>query len=325
MLPAGPGADGSDMYERIGYYDSASQTVDNLVFLGNHGGQGSGVFTEYVHIAPPSDNFMLLTDLAGKSLPCNSAQFKFCLFVPYKALIPKSSVPEITANSIKSAFGASLSYVNNAGTAGASSPQKLADTTIPSASEIAVMLGEACGADDCGYFQPGSVAYRKCAKIPLHDAKTNELADGFGGADKVFLMEFGMPMDPGSYENFESDMPAVWMLNAQIPRTTQYGPADCNCWVSGCGEFDIAEALFQGSTYLKTTLHGTISGGDSDYFDRPASGTMKLAVVFSSSSSTIHVQVLPHDTAFNTTLTAGELNAMCEVTPGNQVSHFAIT
>ena len=34
----------SSVYERIGYYHSASQTLENLVFLGNHGGQGSGVF-----------------------------------------------------------------------------------------------------------------------------------------------------------------------------------------------------------------------------------------------------------------------------------------
>jgi hypothetical protein len=33
-----------------------------------------------------------------------------------------------------------------------------------------------------------------------------------------------------------ADEPAIWMLNAQIPRTTQYGPSDCSCWESGCGE-----------------------------------------------------------------------------------------
>jgi hypothetical protein len=36
--------DAASIYDRIGFYDSASQTLDNLVFLGNHGGQGSGVF-----------------------------------------------------------------------------------------------------------------------------------------------------------------------------------------------------------------------------------------------------------------------------------------
>lgn len=42
--PPEPGLDSSQVYERIAYYDSESQTNDNLVFLGNYGGQGSGVF-----------------------------------------------------------------------------------------------------------------------------------------------------------------------------------------------------------------------------------------------------------------------------------------
>ena len=40
------GSGQGEQYDRIAYYDSVSQTVDNLVFLGNFGGQGSGVFTE---------------------------------------------------------------------------------------------------------------------------------------------------------------------------------------------------------------------------------------------------------------------------------------
>lgn len=58
--------------------------------------------------------------------------------------------------------------------------------------------------------------------------------DGFGGADKVFFMEFSMPHDGKT--GFNGDMPSIWMLNAQIPRTIQYGNPDCSCWESGCGE-----------------------------------------------------------------------------------------
>ncbi len=65
-------------------------------------------------------------------------------------------------------------------------------------------------------------------------AFTNVPEDGFGGADKVFFVEFSMPMDEDS--SFNADMPAIWMLNAQIPRTLQYGNANCSCWESGCGE-----------------------------------------------------------------------------------------
>ena len=69
-----------------------------------------------------------------------------------------------------------------------------------------------------------------------NEKRINKLVDGFDGTDKVFLFEFMMPMDPSSHGKYESDMPAIWMLNAQIPRTTQYGPSTCSCWVTGCGE-----------------------------------------------------------------------------------------
>lgn len=39
-----PVSSASNEYSRIGYYNSVSQTLDDLIFLGNHGGQGSGVF-----------------------------------------------------------------------------------------------------------------------------------------------------------------------------------------------------------------------------------------------------------------------------------------
>ncbi|KAA8574864.1 hypothetical protein MFRU_002g04550 [Monilinia fructicola] len=237
-------------YSRIGYYNSAEQTLDNLVFLGNHGGQGSGVFDEV--------------------------------------------------------YGASLSFVNGSGTSGASSPQILADTTLPSDAEVVVMLDQECSNNDCGYVRPGSVAYH-----------------GFNGADKVFLLEFGMPMDGTA--GFNADMPAVWILNAQIPRTIQYGEASCSCWESGCGEFDIAEALNAGSTFLKSTLHTNKPGGDSDYFVRPTSDTMKLAVVFSAASSTIHLQVLPTSYDFPTSLTTDAIQSICDTSTGNQLSKFVIS
>ncbi|TGO65514.1 hypothetical protein BCON_0002g00990 [Botryotinia convoluta] len=239
----------SGTYSRIGYYNSAEQTLDNLVFLGNYGGQGSGVFDE--------------------------------------------------------AYGASLSFVNSSGTGGASSPQILADATLPSNEEIVVMLDKECN-NDCGYVRPGSVAYH-----------------GFNGANKVFLLEFSMPVDGRT--GFNGDMPSVWILNAQIPRTIQYGNPSCSCWESGCGEFDIAEALNSGSTFLKSTLHTNKPGGDSDYFVRPTSSTMKLAVVFNSATSTIHIQVLPTSYDFPTSLTTDEIQSICGTSTGSQLSEFAIS
>lgn len=72
------------------------------------------------------------------------------------------------ANSDNSHNGASLSYLNAQGTGGSATPQILADATVPSGSEFAIMLGVKCDGDDCGYTRPGSVAYRKCLKCVFH-------------------------------------------------------------------------------------------------------------------------------------------------------------
>lgn len=40
---ASSGSSGSS-WDRIAYYDSESQAVENMMFMGNYGGQGSGVF-----------------------------------------------------------------------------------------------------------------------------------------------------------------------------------------------------------------------------------------------------------------------------------------
>ncbi|KAK3393799.1 TOS1 protein [Podospora didyma] len=175
-------------------------------------------------------------------------------------------------------FGNTLSYINAAGTGGASSSTVLSDTLLPSHKEFAVMTDQPCSSSgsDCGYVQPGSVAYK-----------------GFAGADKTFLLEFSMPHDPsppsgaGGY-----DMPAIWMLNARIPLTSQY--TACSCWPS-CGEFDIFETLAEGDTKAKSTFHAgnKKSGGDSNYFERPLGGTIRVAVVYDSKLATVSVKVLP--------------------------------
>lgn len=140
--------------------------------------------------------------------------------------------------------------------------------------------------------------------------RPNENIDGFGGASKLFLLEFGMPLSGNT--GFNGDMPAAWILNAQIPRTVQYGK--CSCWASGCGEFDVFEVLDSGNQKCKSTWHGVKAKGDSNWFQRPISGTMKAAVVFDGSASTAHIVVLPDDTSFDTTIptasVAGFLNSI---------------
>ncbi|KAF5101923.1 hypothetical protein D0Z00_000578 [Geotrichum galactomycetum] len=178
-------------------------------------------------------------------------------------------------------FGNSLSYCAADGISGAGSPQILADTVIPSNKEFSIFTSEKCEGDSCGYYRPGSTAYH-----------------GFDGNYKAFAFEFSMPSDTGSTAVINGDMPAIWMLNAQIPRTLQYGNGACSCWSTGCGEFDIFEVLNSGNQFLTSHLHSgqgaaalsnNGGGGTSDYVARPVSGTLKAAVIFADASITLTV------------------------------------
>ncbi|KAH0257613.1 hypothetical protein KCU91_g16264, partial [Aureobasidium melanogenum] len=190
-------------------------------------------------------------------------------------------------------FGNSLSYSNSQGNAGASSPQVLADTQLASNDEVIIMSDKECDGGDCGYVRDGQVAYH-----------------GFAGAQKAFFFEFEMPLDGNTDAATNGDMPAIWMLNAQIPRTLQYGQADCSCWTTGCGEFDIFEVLAPGDLRCKSTLHSNIKGGNSDYFKRPISGSMKAMVLLNGEN--MHIKVLDNDYQVPTSIDASWISNQCE-------------
>jgi Putative TOS1-like glycosyl hydrolase (DUF2401) len=185
-------------------------------------------------------------------------------------------------------LGMSLSYAAADAKSGTASPQVLANQMLGDGDEIVIMTDKACQDGDCGVTRPGGVAYH-----------------GFDGAKKVFLLEFDMPTTGAT--GWNEDMPAAWILNAQIPNTIQYGKAECSCWESGCGEWDIFEVLDSGNRRCKSTVHGNISGGDSNYFDRPVDSTVKVAVVFDSDNSTGHIIVLPEETTFDQTITDAQV------------------
>ena len=70
---------------------------------------------------------------------------------------------------------------------------------------------------------------------------------------------------------FNADMPAIWIMNAKIALTSQYGEnQQCSCWSTGCGELDVFEVLDTGNTRCKSTLHMAPAGGSSDYFEGQA-------------------------------------------------------
>lgn len=205
-------------------------------------------------------------------------------------------------------FGNTLSYLSSSGLTGAPAPQTLTNTTIPSGKEFSIFSSTPCSGDACGYVQPGSVAY-----------------EGFAGGDKTFLFEFQMPHDQ-SPAGEQTDVPALWLLNAKIPLTGQY--SGCSCWKSGCGEFDVFEVLHSGSTKCKSTFHSTFLGGDSNYFERPVEETVKVAVVFDSGSRSVSVKVLDAGQEFGEGLGVEEVRGFMDdggAGAGGMKSLFKIT
>lgn len=84
-------------------------------------------------------------------------------------------------------------------------------------------------------------------------------------------------------------MPAIWLLNAHIPRTSQYSNnVNCSCWRSGCGEFDVFEVMNTTEyLHLYSTLHD-YQGTDQietglaapGYINRELGATMTGGVAF---------------------------------------------
>ncbi|KAF5027754.1 hypothetical protein F66182_132 [Fusarium sp. NRRL 66182] len=211
-------------WKRTAYYNAQRRVADNVIFMGNYGGEGSGVF----------DN----------------------------------------------TWGNSLSYLNANGNGGSSSPKVLKDIYIPSNKEFSIFSAEKCD-ESCGYSRASDIAYK-----------------GFSGSNKMFLFHFKMPLD--GQRGFNGDMPALWALNARIPRTMQYG--DCSCWQTGCGEVDIYEVLASGDTKCKSTFHINNGAGSSDYFNRPTDKYIKVAVVFDERTSSVAIKQLPDSFDFGSGL-----------------------
>ncbi|RPB10099.1 hypothetical protein P167DRAFT_274066 [Morchella conica CCBAS932] len=201
-------------------------------------------------------------------------------------------------------FGNSISYANGTANGGSAKPTILEDILIPSNNEFIIMTDRPCEGNDCGVHRPGIPAYH-----------------GFGGDNKVFLFEFQMPEDKNCPE-FNRNIPAIWALNAKIPRNVQYGK--CSCWDTGCGEIDLFETLVDADDFLKTHYHskqGAVGkyggGGAPDFFARPYSKPIQAAVVFSGTSVTI--KVLDEDTSFAEALSSDFVKG-CE----KSVSVFAV-
>lgn len=182
-------------------------------------------------------------------------------------------------------LGNALTYASSNGTGAASGSTVLAEgTVLGSNEEYSIFSNISCGSsgtsNDCGVYRSGIPAYH-----------------GFFGVTKMFLFEFEMPEETAADEDTTFyNMPAIWLLNAHIPRTSQYATdSNCSCWTSGCGEFDIFEIMNTTElTKLYSTVHDYQGTGDINFglqafghFTRDTTSTMKGGVVFDDAGNVV--------------------------------------
>lgn len=201
-------------------------------------------------------------------------------------------------------LGKALTYASSNGTEKAGSATLLEkDVLLHSDQEYLIFSASKCEklgkGKDCG-------VYRK--DIPAFH--------GFGGTVKMFLFEFEMPTEPNkNNSNTFYDMPAIWLLNAKIPRTSQYSSnPNCSCWNSGCGEYDIFEIMNSTeSTHLYSTIHD-YQGTDSinlgmaakGYFARDLENKMLGGVVFDNAGNAVSFML--NSTSLGSEISASDLN-----------------
>ena len=198
-------------------------------------------------------------------------------------------------------LGAVLGYVTSNGTHSTSSPAILEDCLVPDNTEFIISSSKPCvTGDSCGVTAPGATAFRK-EHLGFGKSCANSSADGWGGENKIFMAEFQMPRSGQTgYQN--ADMPAFWLLNSKVVNTQQY--ANCSCWASGCGEWDILEVLSNDLTTGYASLHMGCNYGvtaEQNGIARPTTATIKIAAIVSS-QGVAHVRVLDDSTTFGTTV-----------------------
>ncbi|KAK6465162.1 protein precursor [Scheffersomyces coipomensis] len=204
-------------------------------------------------------------------------------------------------------LGVGLSYANSDASAAAQSSTILAaDSELVSNQEISIFSNISCGSsglgNDCGIYRSDIPAYH-----------------GFFGTTKMFLFDFQMPNEtsvPDWTANY--NMPAIWLLNANIPRTAQYSSnVNCSCWRSGCGEFDIFEVKNNTASLVNqlfTTIHDYQGTDDIEsglqvngYIPRDTENSMVGGVSFDSNGSAY--VWLSNSTTFDEVISASDFIA----------------
>lgn len=193
--------------------------------------------------------------------------------------------------------GNSQSYASADGKEAAPGPTAFSGS-LDDGDEMNILTSTPCSgegdASDCGFYRD----------VGLH---------GWGGAGgvKLFAIRARMPRYTGPKGGSYDDEPALWILNAQIVRTAQYG---CNCRGAGspggCGELDVAEVLNSDHrTHATSTIYsfqGAVgadgTSGAGHYFLRPVNESATFVVIFDKAGKIQMLRLAPDAFGFGASI-----------------------
>ncbi|EPX56925.1 hypothetical protein D187_006678 [Cystobacter fuscus DSM 2262] len=190
--------------------------------------------------------------------------------------------------------GNSQSYASADGKKAAVAPTRF-NGSLANRTELNILSDKACvgtgDSSECGFYRG----------VTRH---------GWGGA-KIFAIRARMPRYTEPKTQYYDDVPAIWMLNARVVRTAQYG---CNCRgmgsPGGCGELDVAEVLHgDNPLYATSTIYSFegATGSGPNYFQRPVKESATFIVIFDASGKIQMLRLKPDafdfgDTVSNSTV-----------------------
>ncbi|RLN10152.1 hypothetical protein BBI17_008746 [Phytophthora kernoviae] len=155
--------------------------------------------------------------------------------------------------------------------------------TLADASDVSVTGGGPCVSTGC---EVNIMTATNCADEDGCIGYYDDMGfHGWDGGMKMFVTKVMMPT--GSTAN----LPAIWMLNAQVVRASQYG---CNCRgegsEGGCGELDVAEVIETNTAQDKVSTHyyfydGSVSPGGDNYASRPTDSAVTYVTIIDNSGT----------------------------------------
>ncbi|KAG2518278.1 hypothetical protein JM18_007732 [Phytophthora kernoviae] len=258
----------------------------DFVYSGTDAGSAAGTYGKVTEMSSCTTEDVSLTDPVGPFSEEVTMVFRGPMDIYNIGVFTGSSDNMVFMNNMNIDYtGADSSpqgYSTSDGTSTATE-STIFGGTLADASDVSVTGGGPCVSTGC---EVNIMTATNCADEDGCIGYYDDMGfHGWDGGMKMFVTKVMMPT--GSTAN----LPAIWMLNAQVVRASQYG---CNCRgegsEGGCGELDVAEVIETNTAQDKVSTHyyfydGSVSPGGDNYASRPTDSAVTYVTIIDNSGT----------------------------------------